>query len=71
MEICEECCQMTKDNCYCKTGKIDVKYIGLVSGCVKFDNNKRCKKICEPGGICDYHINQVSEENRQFLKKLF
>ena len=71
MKICEDCCQLTSYGCYCTTGIIGVKYIGPVSGCVKFDNNKRCKRNCDQGGICEYHINQVSEENKNYIKNIF
>ncbi len=71
--VCEECCQInTKDvNCYCVTGKIGVKYIGLVKGCVYFSENLRCKTQCGDTGICDRHINAISESDKVFLKKLF
>ncbi len=70
-KICQECCQLTKYGCYCVNGVISVKYIGSVSGCVKFDNNKRCKSNCETNGICEYHINQVSEDNKNYIKSIF
>jgi hypothetical protein len=61
MKVCEECCQRTSKEikCLCQGGQFSTKFLGLVEGCVVYNDNKRCKKECKSIGICNDHYKKV------------
>lgn len=66
-QVCEECCQIIYDNCCaCNTQIITEKKLGLVSGCTKIVEGKRCRKprvdshyMCKEHVRFDEHVSAL------------
>jgi hypothetical protein len=56
----------------CDGGEKGVKRIGLVSGCIVFENSRRCKSECSfDNKMCDAHFEAGIQRDNGFINKLF
>ena len=66
--VCNECCQKLPD-CFCSTGVISEKKIGLVKGCVFFYDSTRCKQErVDEMYVCKRHYNTKDTKSLEILK---